>query len=213
MFLKIFIDVHTDLPQTVADAKALNKATYFTGLPCKHGHLSARRADNTTCVECQRLRQKFNYDNNALYKQKRLATLKIWQSNNSDKVKQYKQTYVDNHREEIYAKLKAAWKKNPEKRKQVCTAYAQKHKAETTARTRARQAKKLKATPAWVNAKELEQIYLDAEYISRLTQVLHEVDHIVPLQHKFVSGLHVLVNLQILSTTENRRKSNFFKVC
>jgi hypothetical protein len=38
-----------------------------------------------------------------------------------------------------------------------------------------------------------------------------EVDHIIPLNGKTVSGLHTANNLQVLTISENRRKGNSFK--
>jgi hypothetical protein len=38
------------------DAKASGEKYYFTGKPCKHGHISLRYTDNLTCKECIRVK-------------------------------------------------------------------------------------------------------------------------------------------------------------
>ena len=41
-------------PRTRAEAKASNSKFYFTGKPCKHGHISPRLVKGT-CMKCQKL--------------------------------------------------------------------------------------------------------------------------------------------------------------
>ena len=50
------------MPQIISrkEAKALGLKRYFTGKPCKHGHLSERSIDNG-CLECVRLKSKRRY--------------------------------------------------------------------------------------------------------------------------------------------------------
>ncbi|MGH7088389.1 MAG: hypothetical protein ACREE4_23275 [Stellaceae bacterium] len=44
--------------------------------------------------------------------------------------------------------------------------------------------------------------------LTETTGIIHEVDHIVPLHGRTVSGLHVETNLQVIPKSVNRQKSN-----
>lgn len=68
-----------------------------------------------------------------------------------------------------------------------------------------------RATPPWASQVTIGRIYLDAARRTRRTGISHHVDHIVPLTHPLVCGLHVPANLQILTATENLTKSNRFR--
>lgn len=63
----------------------------------------------------------------------------------------------------------------------------------------------------WSNRRKILLFYRLAQRLSMETGVEHEVDHIVPLQGRLVSGLHVEANLQVILKTENRRKFNHFQ--
>ena len=45
--------VISDLPKKRADALLLNSAYYFTGKPCKHGHIEPRTTFSGICRQCQ----------------------------------------------------------------------------------------------------------------------------------------------------------------
>ena len=42
--------------QIISRAEAIKQGLkrYFTGKPCKHGHVAEREVFNATCVECER---------------------------------------------------------------------------------------------------------------------------------------------------------------
>jgi len=134
----------------------------------------------------------------------------------------YKQRYIAK-KEEILAKQSAYKETYPEKVKATKDKYRhkniEKHYAynnEWRANNKDRMAfliskrrsKQLKATPAWANLEIIASFYKEAKRLTESTGVVHEVDHIVPLQGKQVSGFHVEYNLQIITKSENRKKSN-----
>lgn len=56
-------------------------------------------------------------------------------------------------------------------------------------------------TPKWADLDKIEEFY-------RNRPEGHHVDHIIPLNGKLVTGLHVLENLQYLSAEDNLKKGN-----
>ena len=65
-------------------------------------------------------------------------------------------------------------------------------------------ANKIQATPSWYEKDLVGAIYKEAKLLGND----YHVDHIVPLKSKLVCGLHCIDNLQILSATDNMKKSN-----
>ena len=47
-----------------AEAKALGLKHFFTGKPCKHGHVAERCVGNYACMECDRTRARLHYAKN-----------------------------------------------------------------------------------------------------------------------------------------------------
>ena len=84
-------------------AKELGLKTYFTGKPCKHGHVSNRTVSEGKCQECERLRSSNRYKNNAEYRTK-----------NIEKIKEYRGDPIYRNKELAMSKLRHL--KHPEKR-------------------------------------------------------------------------------------------------
>ena len=85
---------------------------------------------------------------------------------------------------------------------------ARRHPDREWAKTVRRRTAILQRNVKWADPKKIRAIYQEAKRIERETGIPHEVDHIIPLRGKTVSGLHWEGNLQILPKVENIKKSN-----
>ena len=187
-----------DLPKTRAEAKRIGSKYYFTGEPCKHGHIAPRKTKGS-CLECLKLEWERGNETRAEY---------FRAYNKSESGQQSKQAYYERNKEQVKAKAKArdtavvsrykmAYKeRNPELYKELVNAR----------RRRFRQ-----ATPKWLTAEDKLEIrlrYRLAIELTRRTRIQYVVDHIVPLQGESVCGLHVPWNMEVITQEENLLKSN-----
>jgi len=167
------------------DALLKGDSQYYTGTPCKHGHISPRRANTGECMECRK------------------THLQGWYKSNPEKIQEYSIKYADKASERYYKTIDHA--------KAVRSAYRRANKDLVNAKTVKYQTAKKNQLPKWVDANELwmmKEAYDLADMRSKLFGFLWHVDHIIPLQGKKVSGLHTISNLQVIPAIINTRKSN-----
>lgn len=147
---------------------------YFTGIPCKRGHIAKRRTSNMVCIECEKARYAPSYP---ITKEVRAVKSKEYYYSNHEKCKGFRKTWREKHHRKYLDLVRP-------------------HCA-------SRRAAKILRTPAWVNEQAMAAFYRECP--PGMT-----VDHIIPLQGKLVSGLHVENNLQYLTKSENSAKCNTF---
>lgn len=69
---------------------------------------------------------------------------------------------------------------------------------------------KLRATPSWEDKRKTLLHYEEARQLTKDTGEVHHVDHLVPLNHWSVRGLHWHINLKVVPGVENMSKGNRF---
>lgn len=191
------------------DALLSGDKRYYTGNPCKYGHLSERYVCDCGCVQCQTVKQ--NSDSHKQY-------MKSYKKDYNELTKQHRYEYAKLYRlsnvEQELLRNRMFLSDNPEKSKMYRDTYYKKNKHKVLERARTRHIRKKCAVPSWYDIEKdiIKDMYKKREELSLLTGVVHHVDHIIPIAHPLVCGLHCLANLQILKAVDNIMKSNNFEV-
>ena len=126
------------------------------------------------------------------------ARAKAWAKSNPDKVREKASRYRLKNQDAHSAYNREWFKKNPDKR----AAYEGKRRASIIQRT-----------PKWLTSDDLwmiEQAYELAKIRTEMFGFEWHVDHVIPLQGKRVSGLHVPQNLKVIEGSENCKKNARF---
>jgi 5-methylcytosine-specific restriction endonuclease McrA len=189
---------YSQYPTNRADAKATGAKYYFTGEPCKHGHVALRKTKGA-CVECLKIEWQEGNEKRADY---------FRTYNDSEAGKAAKQRYYEANKELVV--LKALSRPNAQRRL-YRKSWKVNNPSEVKASTNDRRRRHKNATPKWLTKEQKAQIrqtYLDALTTSKVTKVHYVVDHIIPIRGESVCGLHVPWNLQIMTQEENLKKSN-----
>ena len=120
---------------TRAEAKEKGLKRYFTGKPCKHGHISEKLVSNFSCCECSKERTSESRDK-GVYKKyyqenKELIYRRTreYQKTNKDKKKIWQKKYREKNKEKIKERVKVYREKNKEKIKNKNFEYSQLNKS------------------------------------------------------------------------------------
>lgn len=154
---------------------------------------------------------------------------KKWREKNKVKCAQYTRKFYWANREVIAKRSKTvrelnidlflerernSYKKHSEARKAKAKRWRESNPHKVTYHAAKRRADVENRTPFWlteIDFKLMSDIYAEAKRISFKTGEIYHVDHIIPLRGKKVSGLNVPSNLQILSASENLKKTNKYE--
>jgi 5-methylcytosine-specific restriction endonuclease McrA len=189
---------YSQYPTNRAAAKATGAKYYFTGEPCKHGHIALRKTKGS-CVEC--LKNEWQEGS-----KKRIDYFSSY--NKSEAGKKSKQKYYEKNRDAVIAR--AQGRTDEEKRR-----YRKTHKINNPELYKefvnARRRRFRTATPKWLTPEHKMEIRLKyrlAIELSKQTGIRYAVDHVIPLLGETVSGLHVPWNLEVITQDENLKKYN-----
>jgi hypothetical protein len=188
------------------EAKQNGKYLYYTGQPCKHGHIAERYTNNAMCTVCSK---KYSAEQVESPETKRARYLR-----NRDSLLENKKRYYKKNRKEIRTKQKKYREENYDRILEANRQWAKNNPEKARENWNLYRYRKYRAVPAWLTDEDkakIRDIYNKCKEMTEQTGMQHHVDHIIPINAKKASGLHVPENLQIVPASYNLSKKNAFE--
>jgi len=138
---------------------------------------------------------------------------RVWRDKNRERVRQVSRDWSRKWRAEnpelALEAYRRSYANNPDAARKRSSNYIKRNphvNRENAARSRCHRA----ALPPWANRFFIREIYILAELRTQALGERYTVDHIVPLNHPLVCGLHCEQNLQIITHRANSGKRNLY---
>lgn len=173
-----------------------------------------------SCIECDRNMVKRYY-----LKSKKNGKLQEYLKKTKEKRLKYYKEYANKNKKYTIDRHKKYWEKNKEKylkkrkeyyyanlktHKEKMKIYYKKNKAMYQEKSIRYKLRKKQQTPKWNDKEKMLKIYKKAENLRNKNKKV-AVDHILPLNSKFICGFHVHNNLRVISYSKNCSKKNKIK--
>jgi len=194
-------------PTTRKEALKSGVASYFTGRPCKNGHISPRGTSNHECRECSNIRKRTSRID-PKYIKKELLYRKKYVEENKDKISEAQKIKRKGDPEYFRRKWKKHYDKHAEKYRKRSRDMAKKYPERNAANARNRYALRRYGCKDRTYAEEIKKLKLlqnnKCIYCKKNIEKDYHADHIMPL---YLGGDNNIDNIQILCPTCNLRKN------
>lgn len=203
------------------EAKSLGLPCYFTGEPCKHGHISERRVSNFVCTACATKR------NNEWHRKNRdrsLNNARQWKAENRERIRKYNREYYARRQREENQRTRA-WK--AANRDKINARRRERMRTEPEFRTEKVMRDLLSRTLRFPKNRRTSEIlgytpqelktHLEKQFTKGMSWDNHgdwHIDHIVPVSVFVKQGdydpavINALPNLQPIWASQNFSKSD-----
>lgn len=208
-----------ELPKTRSEAMRVGSKRYFTGSPCKHGHLSHRQTSDGCCITCRDIKTKAWDKAN---REKSLLKSNAWKERNKAYLKKqsaekyaadpekYRKQALDSYYKNKESRIARArtWKEeNKDHVLKYAIAYAKSHREQRSACERNRNARKRSSEGTHTAQDVLLIISLQrgkCAFCKKTLNGVYHVDHVIPLA---LDGSNGKENIQVLCPKCNLSKN------